>query len=106
MARYYTEQSLKKYIKSDLIAIIMEMVEEERSYEASFNYERERYRELNEEVKKLREKTKTSCSETEFAIVKAIRNHLAEAASYIDTKIENAVEEHNEYYHYNRSQEG
>ena len=105
MARYYIEQSLKKLTKSDLITIITEMVEEERSYDASLDYERQRYAELNEGVKELREKVKTSCSETEFAIIKAIRNHLAEATSYIGEQIDNAIEEHNEYYHYYRGEE-
>lgn len=83
----------------------MKIVEEERSYNTSLDYERKRYKELNKEVEELREKVKTSCSETEFAIVKAIRNHLAEAASYISSQIDNVIENHNEYYHYNRSAE-
>ena len=100
MSRQYIEENLRKLTKSDLINIIREMTNEEKSYNAALEYERQRYKELDEEVKELREQVKTSCSETEFAIIKAIRNHLAEAASYIGEQIDNAIEEHNEHYHY------
>ena len=100
MARQYIEENLRKLTKSDLIKLVMEMVEEEIYNDSTLKYERQRYKELDEEVKELREQVKTSCSETEFAIIKAIRNHLAEAASYIGEQIDNAIEEHNEYYHY------
>lgn len=50
MVRQYIEENLRKLTKSDIINIIREIPNEEKSYNATLDYECQRYKELDEEA--------------------------------------------------------
>lgn len=105
----YTIQQLKKFQKADLIQTVMD-------FQTMIDHQSNVISNLEENNKELEEKAKYSCNVNEYQLLLALRIFMSNQKDemmkmmqdvsmschkYIDDK----VQEHDEYYHYNRNME-